>query len=423
MIAEKSLPTFVETQTKLPMTPPEYDHIGIRRGGTSHPWGMASNALASILRTRSMKKTDVNISVNGHFNSKVYTTDSEVSGNVTISPSRNMQFERVDISLVGSGETRRDGPDITHLATHRFLRLEMPIDDDEYPANHVFEAGKGYTFAFNFNIPAHLTSQACIHKVESGHVWEKHMCLPPTVGGWEKDDLAPEMARISYSIKACVLKKSKQGPVVISESSHPINVMPSTFEEPPLSITKSDDLYALERTKNVRKNMFSAVQGRISAVAAEPSAIHLSREGHEASPSTIPVSLTFEPSAADVIPPQFTSASIKIQAHTWFRDQPMTRLPNLGGQTDNFAYPASVSLRKTKHSVEWTQNVDMEQSDKGSPIFHTATIQVPFKLPTEDKMFIPTFHSCIIARVYTARLVLEGDTKVELTVPVQVVMD
>lgn len=422
MIAAKSLPTFVDSQTKLPITPPEYDNIGIQRGGASRPWGMASNALSSVLRARS-KKAEVNVSLNGHFNSKVYTTDSEVSGSVTISPSRSMQFDRLDISLVGSGETRRDGPDMTHQTIHRFLRLEMPIDHDAYPASHVFEAGKGYTFPFNFNIPAHLTSLACTHKVESDHVWEKHMCLPPTIGGWEKDDLAPDMARISYSIKACVVKNTKQGPMVISESSHKINVMPLTFEEPPLSITKKDDLYALETTKSVRKNMFSAVQGRISAVAAEPAAVHLSKQGHEASPSTIPVSLTFEPSAANVTPPQFTSASIKIQAHTWFRDQPMTSLPNLGGRTDNFAYPTSVSLRKAKTSVEWTQNVDMQQSDRGSPVFHTATIQVPFKLPTAGNMFIPTFYSCIISRVYTARLVLEGDAKVELTVPVQVVMD
>jgi hypothetical protein len=60
--------------------------------------------------------------------------------------------------------------------------------------------------------------------------------------------------------------------------------------------------------------------------------------------------------------------------------------------------------------------------NKSSPIFHTATVEVPFELPTSDKMFVPTFHSCIISRAYTIKLVLEGDVKIDLVVPVQVVM-
>ncbi|KAF4969308.1 hypothetical protein FSARC_3463 [Fusarium sarcochroum] len=421
-LSEKTLSSrFVDVQvTKLPaMTPPEYEHIGIHRHGSSQPWGGAY-ALASSLRGKMSKKPEVQIAINGHFNSKVYTTNSEISGEVYITPARNTHFDHVDISLDGSSDTRRDGPDMTHLTTHRFLRLEMPIDDSEYPESHILEAGNTYTFPFIFNVPAHLTSKACIHKTASEDVWEKHMSLPPTLGGWEKDDLAPEMARISYSIKAFVLNRSKQGFNVSFGNSHPIKVIPTSFEEPPLNITKSDVLYTIEKTKKVRKHILSSSQGRISAVAAQPAAIHLSKEGYEANQSSIPVSLTFEPSAADVIPPQITSASIKVQAHTWFRDQPMQSLPNMGSQVANFGYPCSVSLPKASTEMKWTQNVDMETNK--TPVFHTATVEVPFKLPTADKMFVPTFHSCIISRVYSVKLVLEGDVKVDLTVPVQVVM-
>ncbi|KAF5003623.1 hypothetical protein FDECE_9828 [Fusarium decemcellulare] len=421
-LSEKSLSAHI-VDGKLPaMTPPEYENIGIQRGGTSNPWGVVPHALTSMLRPRGMKKAEVKVSVHGHFNSKIYTTNSDVSGEVIISPTRNMPFDHIEIALVGSGETRRDGPDITHMTTHRFLRLEMPINEDEYPDTRVFEAGKTYTFPFNFNVPAHLTSLACVHKVNSDDVWEKHMSLPPTIGGWEKDDLAPDMARISYGVKAHIMKRSKQGMVIMADSSQSINVIPAGLEDPPLNITKNDELYSLERSKNVRKNMFSASQGRISAVAAQPAAIYLTKGGYEATQSSIPVSLTFEPSAADVIPPQISSVSSKIQAYTWFRDAPMQSLPNFGKQSENFAYPASTSLPKAKTSVKWTQNVDLAQSNKDSPIFHTATVEVPFKLPIGDKMFIPTFHSCIISRVYAVKLVLEGDVKVDLAVPLQIVM-
>lgn len=247
------------------------------------------------------------------------------------------------------------------------------------------------------------------------------MRLPPTLGGWEKDDMSPDMARISYSIKAFVLVRSKSGFNIALGNSHRINVIPTSFEEPPMNITERDDLYKIEKSKKVRKNIFSTSQGRISAVAAQPAAVHLSKEGYMASESSVPISFTFEPSSADVIPPQITSASMKIQSHTWFRDQPMRTLPTSGSQVLNFGYPYSVPLSKAETKIQWTQNVDME-STKTSPVFHTATLEVPFKLPTSDKMFVPTFHSCIVSRAYTVKVVLEGDVKIDLVVPVQVVM-
>ncbi|KAF4990311.1 hypothetical protein FGRMN_8540 [Fusarium graminum] len=402
--------TFADQVIELP-TPPEYEHLGIHRDG-SQPWGAA--ALAS-LKGKMTKKSEVNICINGHFNSKVYTTNSEISGEVVITPTRNIRVDRIDISLDGSSQTRRDGPDITHITTHRFLRLEMPIDC-EHPS---LLAGTTYTFPFIFNVPAHLTSKACTHKTMSEDVWEKHMSLPPSLRSWEKDDMAPDMARITYSVKAYVLTRAKNGLNIALGNSHAINVIPSSFEEPPMNITDRDDLYKMEKSKKVRKNIFSASQGRISAVAAQPAAIHLSKEGYQAGGSSVPISFTFEPSSADVVPPQITSASVKLQSHTWFRDHPMLNLPTRGSQVANFGYPFSVTLPKVKSEVEWTQNVDT--SNKSSPIFHTATVEVPFELPT-DKMFVPTFHSCIISRAYTVKLVLEGDVKIDLTVPVQVVM-
>ncbi|KAI1059106.1 hypothetical protein LB507_004077 [Fusarium sp. FIESC RH6] len=416
-LTEKAFSSVVHLD-KLPQTPPEYEHLGIHKNGSS-PWGGAA-ALASTLKGKMSRKPEVNISINGHFNSKVYTTNSEISGVVSITPSRNTRFDHIDISLDGMSETRRDGPDMTHMTTHRFLRLEMPIDESEYPTTRILSAGTTYTFPFIFNVPAHLTSKACTHKTNSEDIWERHMSLPPTLRGWEKDDMAPDMARVGYSIKAFVLTRAKDGYNIALGNLHRINVIPTSFEEPPLNITERDDLYKIEKSKKVKKNIFSTSQGRISAVAAQPAAIHLSKEGYQASGSSVPISFTFEPSSADVIPPQIVSASMKIQSHTWFRDQPMPALPTHGSQIANFGYPFSVPLPKTETKIQWTQNLDM-QSTKTSPIFHTATLEVPFTLP-EDKMFVPTFHSCIVSRAYTVKVVLEGDVKIDLVVPVQVVM-
>jgi len=57
--------------------------------------------------------------------------------------------------------------------------------------------------------------------------------------------------------------------------------------------------------------------------------------------------------------------------------------------------------------------------------FYTATLLVPITLP-EDKNFVPTFHSCLISRVYTLYLHLSvhgpgvGDPSMTVKVPIQI---
>lgn len=412
-------------------SPPNYDSgVGIERGSSSAgstPWGLATNAVSSLLQHAvGSRKDQVRITIDNHFSSKIYTSGSDITGQVVVKPVRDMQFDTVDILLVGTAETRRDSVETVHVTTHRFLRLQMPISTSEYPASQVFEAGKIYTFPFHFILPAHLTSKACTHRTQSEHVWERHTNLPASMGTWDKDDMAPNMARIVYAVRAHVVSKSRHGFASVADDLHSINVMPTSFEEPPLSITEKDQLYTLEKAKNVRKNLFSPKQGRITAVAAQPPAIRLSNQGHEASSSTIPITLTFEPTSAAIMPPQFNTIGVKARAITYFRDSPMQALPNMGPQLDGYSYPESVSIQSPgKPTIEWTQHVDLSQSEQkgSSPIFHTATFEVPLRLPTADKTFVPTFHSCVVARVYTVRVVLEGDVKIDLTVPVQVVME
>ncbi|KAF9881785.1 arrestin [Colletotrichum karsti] len=420
------------------------------------------SSVVSFSRQPAHKKQSIEIVIDDHFTSKVYTSGSPISGNVIITPNHDSRFDYVQIILLGTSRTRLDAVQIPQLSSHTFLKLEMPIPESAYPVPRIFEAGRTYTIPFNFVVPQHLTISACNHKAQSDLIHDYHMRLPPSMGSWEKDDMTPDMAQIHYAIKARVVRQDELGgrPTKVMEDAYLLNVLPASPEDPPLNITKQDKGYTLSKTKNIRKNIFSSKQGRITATAVQPGAVYLTPDGREASEGSLMVNLNFEPASADILPPKVGSVSAKLQAQTWYGATPMTRLPNLGDShevyafSQQLAYQTSVPLLSaTVDKINWRQQIvsttrrdsgyssdgfqgshsDSDHSnnrgrrstkDRSSPINHLAALQIPFKLPTERKTFIPTFHACIISRTYTLQLtVVVGDSKVNLAIPVQIALE
>ncbi|KAK2022941.1 arrestin [Colletotrichum zoysiae] len=429
---------------------------------TSH--GDGSSVITFARQSASSRKHSVEVKINDHYHSKVYTSGNPISGQVTITPSHDSRFDYVQIILIATSRTRLDALQIPQLSSHTFLKLEMPIPDSAYPVPRIFEAGGTYTIPFNFVIPHHLTISACTHKAQSDYIHDYHMRLPPTVGGWERDDMAPDMAQIQYAVKARVVRQDELGgkPMKLMEGSHLIKVLPRSPEDPPLNITEQDRAYALSKTKPIRRNLFSSKLGYITAATAQPSAIHLTADGRSASEGSILVNLNFEPTSADILPPKVKTVSAKLQAQTWYAANPMTKLPNMGNSQEAFAmsqqhvYNTSVSLfstsvgkvawrqqltsaarrdsgyssdglRESGHSDSDSQNHSQSRrssKDQSCPIFHRAALQIPFKLPTSRKTLIPTFYSCLVSRTYTLQLTLVvGDSKINLNVPLQIALE
>lgn len=57
---------------------------------------------------------------------------------------------------------------------------------------------------------------------------------------------------------------------------------------------------------------------------------------------------------------------------------------------------------------------------------HEAAVYVPLEIPAGHKTFLPTFHSCLVSRVYAVQLsfgVGGANTTVQLVVPVQVAVE
>ncbi|KID90804.1 arrestin [Metarhizium guizhouense ARSEF 977] len=424
--------------------------------------GTGAAALAGARTTKNVvnQKPNIQIKIEKHFNSKVYTSGSTISGQALVKTQKDTRFDDFDIIFSGIAATRLDF--VQQYPSHSFrpfMKLRMPIDRSTLPESHVFEAGKTYTIPFNFVVPHHLTIGACNHYCSSPAVQEQHLRLPPTVGFWERDDQAPDMVQIEYSIKARAYRRASEAggiPQKIMDGYHILKVLPALPEDAPLDITFRDERYSLSKTKTIRKNLFSVKAGKLTVSASQPSAVMLSADGRHALGSVARISLEFAPTSTESVPPKINSISGKIVSSTFFGAAPSDLLPNLGSRATYTANPSlsytvsnNIFNNKPVEKVAWQVhnvsgrrdsgysslgNADEEQSEmecsddasktsKKCPIRHNAVVDIPFSIPMTKKLFLPTFHSCLISRTYTLHLNLSvgaTNTTMSLAIPLQI---
>ncbi|OAA68831.1 arrestin [Cordyceps fumosorosea ARSEF 2679] len=402
-------------------------------------------------------KPTIDVIIDRHYNSKVYTSGSVIAGRAIIKTVRDIAFDHFDIVFTGIAATRLDF--VQQYPSHSFrpfLKMRMPISEEDVPEDRVFRAAHTYTIPFHFVVPHQLPMGACKHQCEVGPVLDHHLRLPPTIGFWGADDQAPEMAQIEYAVKARAVKQQLGGVPAskVMEGQHVVKVLPASPEDAPLDITFRDERYTMAKTKTIRKNLFSAKTGKLTATSIQPEAVMFSADGRNASTSTAHIDLEFVPDSVDTAPPKINSISAKLLSTTFFGAAPVNYMPNLGPRT---AYHGNPCLNYTTtnnilnmpvEKVSWLQEkVEAGRRDSGyssshlspdsdamtkgngnkkaaSPIKHVATLDVPFTVTnTNRKIFLPTFHSCLISRTYVLQLCLSvgpTNTTMTLSVPVQV---
>jgi hypothetical protein len=409
----------------------------------------------------------MNIHISNHYQSKIYTTASDVSGHVEVNTSRDVQVDNVQILLVGTSRTSIGASNLPQATSHTFLKLMMPIPESDYPTSRCFEAGRTYTIPFHFVIPQHLALNACSHYVPNDGLKDHHLRLPPSVGNWDKDDFAPHMSRITYSVRAGAYREEANGKTIkVMEAAHDIKVVPMVAEDPPLSIAKQDKMYVLSKSKTLRKSILSSKLGRVTVSANQPAPAMMSLEGHCITPTTAQLDLVFEPTSCESQPPKITGVTSKVTAVTCYSTGGINQYPNLKdwarsvGADGRGVYTTSVPLPPAPvGKAEWRQhlttqtrrdsgydselhsdsdhsadghrtqppgNDNRKRNHKGAPYYYATKVQVPVQLPAAKKQFIPTFHSCFTSRVYvlwmtvTVSALAGTSSSVTLGVPLQV---
>ncbi|WPH04952.1 Hypothetical protein R9X50_00784900 [Acrodontium crateriforme] len=411
-------------------------------------------------------KLDIKI----HLNSKkqTYTTLDKIDGHVTLTPAVDTSYDSVDIEFVGTSRTFVER--LTTAAAvsgraeafHQFLKLTQPNLHRYGPEDGILKAGQNYQFPFVFVVPQQLLLRICQHRVHSPLIRDAHLQLPPSFGDRDNsgrpeglDDISPEMTSIRYGVFAKVSKvkmSSSDEPSIVSLGSkaRKVRIIPATEELPPLDVKEEDGEYLLRKEKAVRKGMLKGKLGTLVMEAAQPSSIRLKHHNNpDFRASTMAtIMLRFDPNDETCAPPKLGSLANKIRVHTFFGSSARQNFPSKNG--------ALLDLSQGMHcetialSSRCMANVEWQKCDPSKPetlqrrdsacsltpatipaptatykdgIYYTARLLVPINLP-ENKAFVPTFHSCLISRIYTLKLDLSLPAgmggNMDLKVPVQV---
>jgi len=308
---------------------------------------------------------------------------------------------------------------IPFLTAVQFLRLVQPIDEASLPIPRVAVKGQEYSFPFIFVIPERLLPGACNHTiaVENQSVEEAHLCLPPSLGDRtistleDKDDLAPDMTRISYAIRVRVLRKkdAEDRPTVLADTARKIAVSPSTPDAPPIHIAETSSEYVFRKEKDLRKGFLGRRIGRISVSAEQPQPLRLIPDSSCPPSTRVPVSLTFVSANAETAPPELGSMTAKLRTSTFFSTQRISYTPSVSRSTpDPFIgmYQESTLLSsRCVSNVKW----EKQESDSSSKPIYRAQIIIPIAEP-KCKHLVPSFSACFITRSYALELSLSVRT-------------
>ncbi|KAI9824706.1 MAG: hypothetical protein M1826_007284 [Phylliscum demangeonii] len=334
----------------------------------------------------------------------------------------------------------------------------------------MLEAGRVYRFSFTFVVPDRLLPVACQHACESQLVHDAHLQLPPSLGDRDVagddggrralDDLAPAMTRVVYSIQAALTRtRGRHGAevaVVVGQASRKIRIIPATAELPPpppppppfhplhpglaAAAAAADDptTSMLQAHKTIKRGLFVRKRlGCLSIEAAPPRSLALSAATTTTTTTMVSVILRFE--AADPTagspPPRLGRLVSRLRATTHFASEPATGLvplaaadhgPVVGGvgggggggggngSNQRGAFSETVHLSsRCMASARWeahdptTTTTMTTMTTAHHARFYTCRLLVPVSLPThKNKAWLPTFHSCLVSRVYALELSL-----------------
>ena len=265
------------------------------------------------------------------------------------------------------------------------------------------------------------------------------------------EDFAPLAAKISYYVNVRVSRLQENeddSKTTIADEQQVIQIIPASEEQPPMSIGTRDEDYSLRKLKLVRKRLFRGRVGHVAIEAVQPKSLQALAsmpDGHRnATTHTTAVSLhlRFDPAGPKSAPPELVNLISKLKASTYFASSPRSSFPSMSNVLSDssqrhYSFMQPLSSRSVA-SAQWERHEpgsDSVEPDsrRGSAVsvttetpapspsyseknpFYTTAVIVPISLPGSDdsqkarnendkekkKIFLPTFHSCLVSRTYT----------------------
>ncbi|KAJ5862816.1 hypothetical protein N7455_006884 [Penicillium solitum] len=380
-----------------------------------------------------------------------YTTGDQINGTAIITAERETPFDDIEIVLQGSSYTTIDHAPYGCIESEQiFLELRQPIEETGYLIPEVLEPGRSYSFPFTFVVPDRLLPQVCTHTRTNPHVHRAHTMLPPTLGDpmlssdgkTFLDDMAPYMSQISYII----------GLEYLATHAKKVRIIPTVEEEPPINVL-DHPYYCTSKATSGRHGPLRTKLGRLLASSSQPKPIRLlppSYPGDTVSTVTT-LRLRFDP-VGNEQPPRLGSMTSKLKASTFYGVTPWADFPCqygtvLSGEGGQAVFTECIPLlTMCVSSAQWEKHSASSGSDRRDSIhrvtsedsddpsassfkdnYYTTSIIIPITIPN-SKIFVPTFHSCLVSRTYSLDLSLTYHTAgmkilkptISLCVPIQI---
>ncbi|OGM49517.1 hypothetical protein ABOM_001669 [Aspergillus bombycis] len=362
-----------------------------------------------------------------------YTTGERIEGTVTITVDAETRFSDVNISLEGSSRVNLLQPITIQRktgASHTFLTLRRPVAEAKCPASRVFRPGETYQFPYTFVVPDRLPLQSCSHSTTHTGIKQAHTEAPPTL---HLKTLSQSLCKISYLIRVTVCRQNSNNnekPGTLASCTKPLHLLPAHGEGDFFSRPEKPDVYTSSAVQEVRGQWKRQALGRLEAVASTQQPIKVSSRCPPIDTVTthVAVHLRFDP-VRDTLPPRLAKIHPTLKQSTLFSTELQEDFPSInkilsdqmsrGAHVQLTSLPSQAisSIRWTKHTLPHpSRSSSFEQPSRSSFIgdsepshtsttgcFYTASVMVPITLPSNIDL-VPTFHSCLLSRIYALEL-------------------
>jgi len=273
------------------------------------------------------------------------------------------------------------------------------------------------------------------------------------------EDYCPNMVTISYFIRVKLHKANgvddngRARTRLVAEETRKLRVIPATAEQPPINIQGQEEEYCLRRVKAIKRGMFKPSSGHFIMESTQPSPLRLpaptlscANLNMESLVHTVgTVTLRFDPDNVNDAPPKLAMLNSKLKILTFYQSTPLEDWPKRTTLMHDSRRQVNIDTvglsSRNMGSVQWRRH----DSSTGPPVYpipappshntkpdkpyYLAQLLVPLTLP-QKKHFVPTFHSCLVSRIYSLELTQEFkatgnnlNQSCTLRVPVQILSE
>ncbi|KAF2482631.1 hypothetical protein BDY17DRAFT_163183 [Neohortaea acidophila] len=392
------------------------------------------------VRRRSTTRPPVGIKI--HVDRNTFSAGDTIQGTLDITTTTDFTFTDLDIFFLGTSRsiverftpTARSGG--REEAFHVFLSLAQPNLKIYYPPHHLLKAGQTYTFPFLFGVPDRLLPRACKHAVVNDAVRDAHLQLPPSFGDNDlmrkldlPDDLSSGNVSIRYGVYARLSRSEtfeddERETVVLATNARRLRIIPAP--QTPSTMSQQPDQPPVRIERTIR-NKGLIKSGALIIETERPQTVYIASSPAQRKDSistTIKVALRFDPIHDGHSPPRLGRLVTLLQTSTFFGTNKRDGFPTRQSVKEDMAQAVHthhhVLSRRNVASVQWTKVRDQQgetaessqehatlgpsKTYKGG-VYYVAEVVVPLSLPG-NVTFVPTFHSCLMSRVYSLELCL-----------------